>query len=269
MKTLYLCGAGNPEGVRLALTINKAQNHWDKIVILDDDPARHGQSILGVQIEGPFDLLGQAQPGTAEVANMVARTTARREAACRKIKSYSLPFAPLIDPRVDVEGVQFGEDITVYQGVSFCAAAVMDEGSVALTQAVIGHGCKVGRWCVVAPGAVINARIDLGDGVYVGTNASILPDLKVGAWATIAANSAVVQNVPPGATVMGVPAQIIMLGESPAEKTTTEVDIASVSELKASSSAIVAPDLQASTPGLTKLRRAQAALLQAQGRKPQ
>jgi hypothetical protein len=40
-----------------------------------------------------------------------------------------------------------------------------------------------------------------------------MPDLRVGPWATIGANSAVVQDVPAGATVMGVPAQILMQGD--------------------------------------------------------
>jgi serine acetyltransferase len=51
--------------------------------------------------------------------------------------------------------------------------------------------------------------VELGEGVYVGTNASILPDLKVGAWASIGSNSAVIEDVPPGALVMGVPAQML------------------------------------------------------------
>ncbi len=78
--------------------------------------------------------------------------------------------------------------------------------------AIVGHGCRLGRCCILAPGAVVNARVELGDGVYVGTNASILPDLKIGPGATIGANSAVVQDVPAGATVMGVPAQLLMPG---------------------------------------------------------
>lgn len=213
MKTLYLCGAGNSEGIRLAVILNRAQKRWDRIVILDDNPARHGQSVLGVKIEGPFSLLAQVEPGSAEVVNLVTRTTAKRQAALHKISAYGLPFAPLIHFGVDVEGVQYGTDITIYQNVSFCAAGVMGEGSVALTGSIIGHGCHVGRCCVIAPGAVINARVELGEGVYLGTNASILPDLKIGAWATIGANSAVVQDIPPGATVMGVPAQILMMGE--------------------------------------------------------
>jgi sugar O-acyltransferase (sialic acid O-acetyltransferase NeuD family) len=212
MTTLYLCGAGNPEGVRLALNINNAQNRWDRIVILDDDPSRHGQSILDVEIAGPFAVLEQADPDSDEVSNMVARTTRGRQSARRKIQAFGLPFAPLIDPGVDMMGVDAGRDITVYRNAQCLANAIVDEGTVALMGAIVGHACRVGRCCVVAPGAVINARVELGDGVYVGTNASIMPDLKIGPWATIGANSAVVQDVPAGATVMGVPAQLIVPG---------------------------------------------------------
>lgn len=212
MTTLYLCGAGNVEGIRLAVVVNQAQKRWERIVILDDDPAKHGRSILGVEVAGPFSMLGRAERASSEISNLVTRTTARRQSALNKIQAYGLPFASLIHPSVDMTGVEFHGDITVYQNVSFCAAALVEPGSVVLTGAVVGHGCRMGRGCVVAPGAVINARVELGEGVYLGTNASILPDLKVGPWATIGANSAVIQNVPAGATVMGVPAQVVIPG---------------------------------------------------------
>jgi sugar O-acyltransferase (sialic acid O-acetyltransferase NeuD family) len=212
MTTLYLCGAGNLEGVRLALTINKAQSRWERVIILDDDPSKHGQSILGVEIIGPFSVLKQANSESDEVSNMVARTTKARQSALRKIKEYGLPFATLINPGIDITGVDFSRDITVYPNAQLCANAAVGAGLVALMGAIVGHKCHVGQGCIVAPGAVINARVQVGDGVYVGTNASIMPDLRVGPWATIGANSAVVQDVPAGATVMGVPAQILMQG---------------------------------------------------------
>ncbi len=86
MTTLYLCGAGNPEGVRLALTINQAQRRWERITILDDDPSKHGQSILGVEIAGPFTALEQADPGSAGVSNMVARTTRGASRLCARLR---------------------------------------------------------------------------------------------------------------------------------------------------------------------------------------
>lgn len=212
MTTLYLCGATNLEGVRLALNINRAQSRWDRIIVLDDDPSKHGQSILGVEIAGPFTLLAQADPASSEVSNLVTRTTKGRQSALRKIHAYGLPFAPLIDPSVDITWVEFGKDITVYRNATLCANAKVGEGSAILGGAMVGHGSRVGKCCVAAPGAVINARVEIADGVYIGTNASILPDLRIGPWATIGVNSAVVQDVPAGATVMGVPAQLLKPG---------------------------------------------------------
>ena len=142
MTTLYLCGAGNPEGVRLALAINEKQARWNRIILLDDDPSRHGETILGVEIAGPFEMLEQADPNTAEVANMVARTTDKRLSARRKIEEFGLPFASLIHPFVDISGVTFGVGITVYSMATVLAHASVGDVSVILTGAVVGHGCR-------------------------------------------------------------------------------------------------------------------------------
>lgn len=54
MTPLYLCAAGNPEAVRLALEINEADRRWDHIVLPGGDPAKLGQNILEVPIVGGF-----------------------------------------------------------------------------------------------------------------------------------------------------------------------------------------------------------------------
>lgn len=212
--TLFLCGAGNAEGVRLALRINEKQKNWEKIVICDDDLEKKGDKILGVEIIGPFELLRNADPDTMEVVNLVARTTIKRQLAYEKIKNYEIPFISLIDESVEMMGVEYKNDVIIYPNVTFSAGAFIDQGSVVFTGAVIGHGCTVGKFCVIAPGAVLNARIVLEDRVYIGTNASILPDLKIGAGATIGLNSGVIENVPSGATAMGVPAELIFVPKS-------------------------------------------------------
>ncbi len=79
--TLYLCGAGNVEAVRLALTVNRRQERWSRILLLDDDLAKHGQSILGVPIVGPFEMLETVAGSSAAVVNLVCRTTGGRRAA--------------------------------------------------------------------------------------------------------------------------------------------------------------------------------------------
>jgi serine acetyltransferase len=46
--------------------------------------------------------------------------------------------------------------------------------------------------------------------VYVGSNATILPEVKVGPWVTIGAGTVVTHHVPGGATVMGVPGKTVL-----------------------------------------------------------
>ncbi len=209
MNTLYLCSVGNAEGIRLALTVNRAQGRWQRIVLLDDDASKHGTFRLGLEVVGSFGVLGQADPASSEVVNLVTRTTEGRAKARAKISAYGIPFASLIHPNVDLFGAEVAAEVCLYQNASIGAEAHVGESSVVLIGGIVGHGSRVGRYCVIAPNAVINARVRVGDRAYIGSNASILPDVCIGEGATIAANSVVFSDVPPGATAIGVPASIV------------------------------------------------------------
>jgi sugar O-acyltransferase (sialic acid O-acetyltransferase NeuD family) len=178
---------------------------------LDDDRDRHGRSILGVPVLGPFTLLADADPTRDAVVNLIARTTARRVAARERIAEYGLPFAGLVDPAVELDDADLGYDTMVYNHAIIGPQVSIGEGSVVFMGAIVGHGSRLGRDCVVAPNAVLNARVLVGDRVYIGTNASVLPDLQIGDDATIAAGSAVMRHARPGTTLIGVPAKALPL----------------------------------------------------------
>ena len=209
MKTLYLCGVGNAEGIRLAIRVQEATQRWDRILLLDDDPAKHGQERLGLPVVGGFDCLAEADPAADEAVNLVTRTCAGRARARERIASFGIPFASLIAPGLDLLGVELAEEVTAYPMSSLGAEARLEPGAVVLVGALVGHGAHIGAGSIIAPLAVINARVVLGKGAYVGSNATILPDLKIGDGATIAANSVVFSDVPAGATAIGVPANIL------------------------------------------------------------
>lgn len=220
MTTLYLCGAGNAEGVRLALTINRKEHRWDRIVLLDDDPLKQGRMILGVEVVGTLNLLRHVRPRSTEIANLVARTAVKRWSVRRKLEAYNLPFASLIHPDIDVTGVTFGRDTIIYPHAHLGPEVSLREGSVIFMGADVGHESRLAYGCIIAPHAVVNARVELGDGVYVGTNAAILPEVKVGPWAVIGAGTVAMRNVPAGATLLGVPGKIVCkLRHLPIEET--------------------------------------------------
>lgn len=90
----------------------------------------------------------------------------------------------------------------------------------------------IGRGSLIAPGVFITdhnhntalgkpmfeqpciaAPVMIGDDVWIGANAVILPGVAVGNGAVIAAGAVVNGNVPPNAIVAGVPAKIIKFRE--------------------------------------------------------
>lgn len=77
--------------------------------------------------------------------------------------------------------------------------------------AVLGRNCDLAHRVTIGASAMGRQGIPvLGDGVYVGTGATLVGKIRVGDGAKIAANTLVMTNVPPGATVMGVPGKIVM-----------------------------------------------------------
>jgi serine O-acetyltransferase len=82
-------------------------------------------------------------------------------------------------------------------------------GIVIHRRVVIGENCRIGH------GVTIGGRSDhydvpvIGNDVLVGVGATILGPIKIGDHATVGANAVVIDDVPPYAVVVGVPARII------------------------------------------------------------
>lgn len=209
-RTLYLCGAGNSEGVRLAQQVNASRHRWDRLVLLDDDPTMAGRERLGVPVIGPIDSLADVPRGISEAVNLVARATRSRQRVRDRIVASGVPLVPLVSPGVDITGVTLAPDVIVYQNVTLGPESTLEDGVCVFMGAVVGHESRVGTCAVIAPNAVLNARVVLGEGAYVGSNASILPEVHVGDWAIVGAGSAVMHDVPAGGSALGVPAEVYL-----------------------------------------------------------
>lgn len=84
---------------------------------------------------------------------------------------------------------------------------------------IVIHGwCVIGDDCIIRHNVTMGVRsMDdlmaaprLGRGVNVGTGAVLIGSILVGDGAWIGANAVVLQDVPPGALALGVPAKIVM-----------------------------------------------------------
>ena len=109
--------------------------------------------------------------------------------------------------------------IEIHPGAHIGRRLVIDHG----TGIVIGETAEIGDDCLLYQGVTLGGtgkdvgkrHPTLGNNVMVGSGAKVLGPFKVGDNARIAANSVVLREVPPNATVVGVPGRIVRL---PGEK---------------------------------------------------
>lgn len=94
-------------------------------------------------------------------------------------------------------GITMGNRVLIATGVAIVSA---------------GHPLVPPRW-----GVDVLKPIHIGDDVWIGTNAVILPGVNIGNGAVVAAGAVVSRDVPSYAVVAGVPARVIRTIEPPKE----------------------------------------------------
>src|SRR5262245_11543410 len=110
--------------------------------------------------------------------------------------------------------------IEIHPGAKIGCCVFIDHGM----GVVIGETAEVGDGCTIYQGVTLGGTSlyrgekrhpTLASGVVVGAGAKVLGGFTVGEGAHIGSNAVVVKEVPPGATVVGIPGRIV---ERPNEK---------------------------------------------------
>ncbi len=113
--------------------------------------------------------------------------------------------------------VEIGDNAVIMMGAIINIGAVIGEGTMIDMGAVLGGRATVGKNCHIGAGTVLAGVIEppsaqpvvVEDGVVIGANAVVLEGVRIGKGAVVAAGAVVVDDVPPGVVVAGVPARII------------------------------------------------------------
>ena len=114
-----------------------------------------------------------------------------------------LAYAPVLGKDVRIEA-----HVSIDAGVE--RPTMISARTWLMKKVHIGHDAFVGEDCEIAPGVVVGGYCVIGDNVKIGINACVRPYISVGEGARIGAGAVVVKHVPPGVTVVGNPARMLV-----------------------------------------------------------
>lgn len=130
--------------------------------------------------------------------------------------------------------VLIGDNAVVMMGATINIGAEVGENSMIDMGAILGGRAIVGKNCHIGAGTVLAGVVEpasakpvtIDDDVLIGANAVVIEGVHVGKGAVVAAGAVVVEDVPAGKVVAGVPARVIKdVDDKTTSKTGLEADL--------------------------------------------
>jgi len=175
--------------------------------LIDDDPAKRGEKLLGEEVIGTFaDLRRLCDEATGLIIGI-----GDNRARCRvweRLQPLSISYFCAIHPTaVLAEEVEIGEGAVVMAGAIVNSCTRIGRHAILNTGSCIEHDCRVGDFAHIAPGAVLCGAVQVGNLSLVGVGAKVLPGVSIGREAIVGGGAVVTRDVADGMCVVGVPAR--------------------------------------------------------------
>jgi sugar O-acyltransferase (sialic acid O-acetyltransferase NeuD family) len=176
------------------------------ICFLDDDPQKWQRQLDGALVLGPLQAATQHLSARFVDALGGPKSFAKRPALISHIPDER--FLTLVHPSAHVpSGATLGPGALVFPHVTLGAGAVIGRHVTLMGNSVVNHDAVVGEFSIVASLASLSGGVHLGRCCYVGAGSHVRQGLTIGAGAMLGMGSIVVDEIAPGAVVVGNPAR--------------------------------------------------------------
>lgn len=176
--------------------------------VVDDRPSQANLERLGARSVAYLGTLGDwltAVPSDVKYVLGIGDPRVKRRLA-ERFSAAGLSAFTAVHPNVTI-----GESSVLQEGVVVCAGSAISTNCRlgrhvhVNPNATIGHDTVLQEFVSVNPAAVVSGEVRIQPGVLVGAGAIILQNLYIGDGTTIGAGAVVTKDVPPAATVVGIP----------------------------------------------------------------
>lgn len=209
MRRLLIVGAGG-FGRELFHWVQQHPDHgakWRLGGFLDDRPgALDGFS----RDPGIVGSIADYRPSPGDLLICGLGLPRSKKAVVDPLVARGAEFLTFVHPSAVVGGhVELGAGTVVCPGAVLTSDIRVGRFVTVNNCATIGHDAVVGDYTSLSCHADITGFCKVGEGVFFGSHGGMIPSTSVGDWALVGAGSMVIMAVPPGATVVGVPAKRI------------------------------------------------------------
>lgn len=177
--------------------------------VVDDDPARADLVRRdGVPFLGPLSALEKSPLGEGWRYVLGIGGERARATLDRRCTDLGLQPAAVVHPAASIGTAnELGPGVVLFAGARVTVNVRLGRHTHLNVNASVSHDCVVGDHTTVSPGAVVAGTCRVGDRVLIGAGATVLQGRTIGDDARVGAGAVVVDDVPPGVTVVGVPAR--------------------------------------------------------------
>jgi sugar O-acyltransferase (sialic acid O-acetyltransferase NeuD family) len=178
---------------------------------LDNNLAIRGRRIDGLPVYGGTDDMARfARELDATGVVIAIGDNGVRRGLAREAAALGLTLANAIHPSASIANtVSLGRNVVVAAGVVVCAHCQVGDSVILNTGCIVDHQTMIGEGAHVCPGSRVAGRVKIEAGAFLGIGSTVIPSVTIGCEAIVGAGAVVIEDVPPMATVVGVPARQI------------------------------------------------------------
>lgn len=208
MRVIFI-GAANPETLRMVDALRAASPDFEAYGFLDNDPEKAGTDFYGLPVFGAVEDLARVLEPDVRFVNLITGSTQARYATTREAVARGAQFTNFVHPSVNLSMTDLGVGNYIQESVILQAEVTVGDNSSIHMGSLIGHESTIGHSVFIAHAVSVSGCCTIGDGTFIGTNATVLPRVSIGKWCVVGAGAVVTRDVPDYSVVVGSPARVV------------------------------------------------------------
>ena len=174
MEDLILIGGGGH--CKSVIDVIIAENKY-KIKGIIDSNLTVGTTILGYEVIGDDSILSSISKKVQNYHITVGqiRSNIVRKRIAKELIKFGVSLPNVVSPLARISPyAKLGIGITVMHFVTIQSEAVIQDFTIVNDHVLVEHEAKVGKFCHLATGSIVNGNVIIDDNVFVGSGAVII-----------------------------------------------------------------------------------------------